>query len=106
MSFRGDEQELPKSDLTAYFMKIWNWDGLPPAPKISHWMAEGSISIVCSVARKTSSVQWNGRHIGFDDINPNWPLHNLLNGRYDDDIGIKVSTLIPPSFEDWNNLGS
>ena len=104
MSFNGSDDELPKVDMDALFMKIWMWNGLPPAPQITHWMSEGRIAIVASIPRKTSSVQWNGQHIGYDDINPNWPLYNLLEGKYDESFGFKISEMVPAKLSDWNNL--
>lgn len=104
MSFNGDEDELPEFDWAGLFKKIWMWNGDPPAPQITHWTPLGRISLVAATPRKTCSVQWNGKHIGYDDINPMFAVANFAAGRYDKDFGFSVSEIAPKNLKDWNNL--
>lgn len=104
MSFRGDDEELPKSPEEVINWKFFRWNGDPPVPKVSHWTAQGTITIRVATPVYTTEVLWKGEHIGYDRIFPSTVLTNLLDGKYDKDFGFAISEVVPKKISDWNDL--
>ncbi len=98
------------SDLEKRLLKFWQWNGDLPVPRFSHWTPQGSVIVQAATPRISSEVLWRpkdgeARRLGYDDINPYWPMTHIVDGKYDEDAGVLLSQLVPPDWTQWNNLG-
>lgn len=104
------DSDINFSELEKRMMKFWRWNGDPPAPQFSHWTSQGSVIVRAATAAKASVVIWKPKdgeenRLGYDDINPHFPLNNVVKGKYDDDAGVPISQLVPSDWATWNDLG-
>ena len=104
MSFRGDEEELPHLPADRISFKFVSWNGGSAAPKISHRMPDGTITIRAVTPGVSTEVLWNGDRIGFDVIWVDLVLRNIIDKKYDKDFGFPISEKIPHSVGAWNDL--
>lgn len=104
MSFRGDDENLPGQSAEQIRRKFLAWNGDGIAPKISHWTAEGRVTIRAASPMLSTEVLLNDNRIGFDVIWVDLVLRNFIEKKYDGDFGFAVSEKIPHDLQDWNDL--
>ncbi|WP_267550324.1 hypothetical protein [Rhizobium rhizogenes] len=104
MSFRGDEEGLPHLPPDQIGFKFLSWNGDGAAPKLSHRMSEGTITIRAVTPRSATEVLWNGERIGFDVIWVELVLRNIVDKKYDKDFGFPISEKVPHALDAWNDL--
>lgn len=85
--------------------KFSYWNGDPPAPQITHWTNRGTFAIRGHTPRKTTSVLFNGKHLGFGSDVLSSVAESLFQGAYNKELGFPASDLIPPTLHGWNDLG-
>lgn len=106
-----NDADLPKANIDRKLKAFFFWNGEPPVPQITHWTAEGTVTIRGKTPQIATEVVWRGRDnpearvLGGDGDNPYWPARNLRAGNYDRDAGFLISALVPEHLHDWNDLG-
>jgi hypothetical protein len=71
--------------------------------RIGH--GKGCLRSVHTPPAKSSSVLFNGAHLGFADYDPRTVARNPFEGAFDKEPGFGASEFVPPTLAGWNELG-
>jgi hypothetical protein len=85
--------------------KILRWDGVEPAPQVTHWTNRGVFVIRALTPGKVTEVLFADRHLGYGDNDPRATARHLFQGSYNKELGFAASDCVPARLNDWNDTG-